>query len=82
MAVTMKNGVFWDATPRGFCKNRLFGGTYHLHHQGEKSRRVRKNVVLPNRLFLQDSHSVTSQKMAFFKEVKHFLKLWLPVPKV
>jgi hypothetical protein len=26
-AVTMKNGVFWDLTPFGSCKNRGFGGT-------------------------------------------------------
>jgi hypothetical protein len=26
-AVTMKNGVLWDVTPRGTCKNRRFGGT-------------------------------------------------------
>jgi recombination DNA repair RAD52 pathway protein len=26
-AVTMKNGVFWDVTPYGSCKNRRFGGT-------------------------------------------------------
>jgi hypothetical protein len=26
-AVTMKNGVFWDVTPRGSCKNRRFRGT-------------------------------------------------------
>jgi hypothetical protein len=26
-AVTMKNGVFWDVTPRDSCKNPLFGGT-------------------------------------------------------
>jgi hypothetical protein len=26
-AVTMKNGVFWDVTPCGFCKDRRFGGT-------------------------------------------------------
>jgi hypothetical protein len=25
-AVTMKNGVFWDVTPGGSCKNRCFGG--------------------------------------------------------
>jgi hypothetical protein len=25
-AVTMKNGVFWDATPCGSCKNRWSGG--------------------------------------------------------
>jgi hypothetical protein len=27
MAVDIKNGFFWDATPCGSCKNRLFGGT-------------------------------------------------------
>jgi hypothetical protein len=26
-AVAMKNGVFWDVTPWGSCKNRRFGGT-------------------------------------------------------
>jgi hypothetical protein len=26
-AVTTKNGVFWDVTPCGSCKNRLFAGT-------------------------------------------------------
>jgi hypothetical protein len=25
-AVTMKNGVFWDVTPCGSCKNLRFGG--------------------------------------------------------
>jgi hypothetical protein len=42
MAVIMKNGVFWDVTQCGSCKNRRFGGTYHLHHQDDK------NNVLPN----------------------------------
>jgi hypothetical protein len=27
MAVTMKNGVFWDVTSCGSCKYRRFGGT-------------------------------------------------------
>jgi hypothetical protein len=27
MAVTKKNGVFWDVTLCGSCKNRRFGGT-------------------------------------------------------
>jgi hypothetical protein len=26
-AVTMKNAVFWDVTPRDVCKNQSFGGT-------------------------------------------------------
>jgi hypothetical protein len=37
-AVTMKNGVFWDVTPCGSCKNRRFGGTWRLLHQGDKTR--------------------------------------------
>jgi hypothetical protein len=36
MAVTMKNAVFWDVTTCGSCKNRRFGETYRLHHQGDK----------------------------------------------
>jgi hypothetical protein len=36
--VTMKNDVFWDVTPCGSCKNRRFGGTWHLHHHGDKNR--------------------------------------------
>jgi hypothetical protein len=35
-AVTMKNVVFWDVTTYGSYKNRRFGGTYRLHHQGGK----------------------------------------------
>jgi hypothetical protein len=26
----MKNGVFWDVTPFGSCKNQCFGGTQRL----------------------------------------------------
>jgi hypothetical protein len=37
-AVIMKNGVFWNVTPCDSCKNRHFGGTYHLFHQGDKKR--------------------------------------------
>jgi hypothetical protein len=31
MVVTMKNGIFWDVTPCGSCKNWHFGGTYQVH---------------------------------------------------
>jgi hypothetical protein len=37
--VTTKNGVFWEVTPCGSCKNRRFGRTYRLHHQDEKNKR-------------------------------------------
>jgi hypothetical protein len=36
-AVTMKNGVFWNVTPRGSCKNRRFGVTWCLLHQALSS---------------------------------------------
>jgi hypothetical protein len=39
-AVTMKKGVFWDVTPCDSCKNRRFGGTLRLLHQGYKNRRT------------------------------------------
>jgi hypothetical protein len=32
----MKNGVFWVVMPCGSCKDRRFGGTWRLLHQGEK----------------------------------------------
>jgi hypothetical protein len=33
-AVTMKNGVFWDVTPCGSCKNRRFGRNFALLSSG------------------------------------------------
>jgi hypothetical protein len=39
-AVTMKNGVFWVVTPWDSCKNRCFGGTWRLLHQGDKNREL------------------------------------------
>jgi hypothetical protein len=35
--LSMKNAIFWDVTLCGSCKN-CFQGTYHLHHQGDKTR--------------------------------------------
>jgi hypothetical protein len=40
-AVTMKNDVFWEVTSCGSCKNRRFGGTLRLLHQGDKNRLTR-----------------------------------------
>jgi hypothetical protein len=36
--IHLKNGVFWVVTPCGSCKNRRFGGTWRLLHQGDKNR--------------------------------------------
>jgi hypothetical protein len=33
----MKNAVFWNVMLCASCKNRPFGGTYRLHHQGDKN---------------------------------------------
>jgi hypothetical protein len=34
----LKNGVFRDVTQCDSCKNRSFGGTQRLLHQGDKNR--------------------------------------------
>jgi hypothetical protein len=44
----MKIIVFCGVTPCGPCKNRRFGGTYRLHHQGKRNQRaenVRRNLT-------------------------------------
>jgi hypothetical protein len=38
--VTKKNAVFLDVTQCCSCKNRSFGGTYRLHHQGGENQRA------------------------------------------
>jgi hypothetical protein len=40
-----KNGVFWNVTQCGSCKNRRFGGTLLLLHQSYKNRWTRNNAV-------------------------------------
>jgi hypothetical protein len=54
----IKNTVFLDVAQCGSYKNRLFGGKYCLHHQGEKNLRARNNV--------RSNRGFTSQKTAFF----------------
>jgi hypothetical protein len=39
----MKYAIFWVVTPCDPGKNRRFGGTYHLHHQGDKNQRARND---------------------------------------
>jgi hypothetical protein len=45
-AVAMKNAVFWGVTPCDSCKNRCFGETYRLHHQGDMNRWARDEEVV------------------------------------
>jgi hypothetical protein len=40
----MKNDIFWNVTSCGSCKIRRFGGTQHLHHQGDKNILNRNNA--------------------------------------
>jgi hypothetical protein len=46
--VTIQNGVFWEVTPCGSCKNRRFRGAWRLLHQGGKNQ------------WLGTTHAVTS----------------------
>jgi hypothetical protein len=50
--LSVKNGVFWDVTLCGSCKNRRSGGTWHLLHQGEPSRLLVTACVVPSSPFL------------------------------
>jgi hypothetical protein len=43
-AVILKEAVIWHVTQCGSCKKLIFGGTYRLHHQGDKNRRLRIKV--------------------------------------
>jgi hypothetical protein len=40
LKVKVKNDIFLDVTPCYSCKNRRFGGTFRLHHPGDKNRRA------------------------------------------
>jgi hypothetical protein len=40
----LKNAVFWDVAPCRSCVNRRFGGTYRLHLQGRKIRKLGTSV--------------------------------------
>jgi hypothetical protein len=40
-AVTMDNAIFWDVMKCVSRRNRRFGGTQHLNHQGDKNRGAR-----------------------------------------
>jgi hypothetical protein len=42
----MKNGVFWNVTPRGSFKNRHFVGTQRLLYQGDKNHVVLSSPIL------------------------------------
>jgi hypothetical protein len=75
--VTMKNGVFWDVTTCGSCKNRHFGGTCRsvrrllVTANVVPSSPIHVNVMMealssPKRWFLQEPHGVTSHKTPFF----------------
>jgi hypothetical protein len=72
----MKNGVFWAVTPCGSCKNRRFGGTWRILHQGDKIGELgTTQAATSNRRTLRRniSHDVTTQKTLFFMLITYFL---------
>jgi hypothetical protein len=89
--VTKKNAVFWDVTLCGSCKNRRFGGIRSGRRLLVTDNVVPSSPILvtlmmeacvsPKRRFLQDSHGVTSQKMAFFSKHQTKLTPWPLVRK-
>jgi hypothetical protein len=45
----MKNPVFCVVTPCGSYKNRHFGGTYSLRHQGEGNQQAKNDISTATR---------------------------------
>jgi hypothetical protein len=75
----MKNPVLWDVTQRGSSKNRRLGGTYHLHHQGNNSRRARNNLnsnLQPKQFFAVrlHKHDIWHEECYVFVKDKASLK--------
>jgi hypothetical protein len=64
----MKNAVFSDVTLCGYCKNRSFGRTYHLHHQGEKNQLLVSANALPVSLIL---FTLTMEEIYFSETSVH-----------
>jgi hypothetical protein len=46
LSAFLNNAVLWDVIPRCPCKNRPFGATYRLHHQGEKINELRTTIAV------------------------------------
>jgi hypothetical protein len=67
MAVTMKNGLFWNVTSCGSYNNRRFGGTLRLHHQGDMNRLARNNV--------SSKYQPTHTEKVFLRSVRRLLVL-------
>jgi hypothetical protein len=75
----LKNGVFWDVTPCGSCKNRHFWGTLRLHHQGDKNQWTRNNArweEIPSST-AQCVHNILLQYVSRIQELGNsILYLW------
>jgi hypothetical protein len=69
----MKNAVFWYVSPCGCSKNRRFGGTMRLHHQGDKNRWT-KNVAVTLRRYA--ARCVRRLLVTATFLVHRFLSLW------
>jgi hypothetical protein len=68
----MKNAVLWDVTPCGPCKNRRFGGTSRLLHQGDQNLRTRTTLdVTSNRRTLRRN----TTHLAYFVFLRSVLRL-------
>jgi hypothetical protein len=64
----MKNGVYWDVTQCGSCKNRRFGVTINdIPSSPILVTLMMKALVPPTRRFLLEPHDVTSQKTPFVR---------------
>jgi hypothetical protein len=75
----MKNAVLWDVTQWGSYKNQLFGGTYRVHHQGDKIGELGKTLaVTSNRSMPQkNTHIVFLCSMLRLLPTASIVPSWL-----
>jgi hypothetical protein len=70
-AVTMKNAVFWDVTPCGSCKNRRFGGTYHIIMTTRIGELETTLAVISNRSMLMMEAIRSSETLVLTRGTRH-----------
>jgi hypothetical protein len=66
-AVTMKNAVLWNVTPRGSCKNRNF--TANVPTSLILVTLMTEPLRSSETSFLQEPHGIISEKTAFVKVI-------------
>jgi hypothetical protein len=74
----MKNAVFWDVTPCGYCKNRRFGGTYSLLNRETRIGGIGTTLALTSnrRTLRRPNQSYIQEILHILLKHSRFIYLW------